>query len=141
MTDFTSSDATEVALVIPFTLDAMGNIVTTTQQELIWSNRVRSAIGTRLTERVMRPSYGTTIGKSLFNTGSFMEAAIGTEVSRVFHEYLPLLTLSSVSNTYDEVSGILTSEISYQLPNKKEVTTEIGTVVVSTTNPPYEEYK
>jgi phage baseplate assembly protein W len=141
MADLTRSEATEVALVVPFILDAMGNIVTTTQQEIIWSNRVRSALGTRLTERVMRPSYGTTIGKSLFGTGSAMESAIETEVSRVFHEYLPLLTLSSVSNSYDEVSGHLTSEITYQLPNKQVVTTEIGTVVVSTTNPPYEEYK
>jgi phage baseplate assembly protein W len=141
MADLTRSEATEVALLVPFTLDATGNIITTTQQEIIWSNRVRSAIATRLTERVMRPSYGTTLGKSLFGTGSAMEGAVETEISRVFHEYLPLLTLSSVSNTYDEVSGLLTSNISYQLPNNEVVTTEIGTVVVSTTNPPYEEYK
>ena len=129
----------EVALVVPFTLDGNGNIVTTNNQSQIWSNRVRALIGTRLGERVMRPEYGAKIGEALFNTVGSMSDIVTREVNRVFGEYLPLLTLSEVSVNHNELTNELIVNISYQLPNATTATTQVGVVVVSTTNPLYEE--
>lgn len=135
----TINTANEVALVLPFSLDSNGNIVTTSNQSQIWSNRVRALIGTRLGERVMRPEYGTKLGESLFNTVSSMSDVVTREVTRVFHEYLPLLTLSDVKINHNTTTNELIVDITYQLPNTTATTTQVGIVTVSSTNPVYEE--
>jgi len=130
---------TEKALVMPFSLDAAGNIRTTSDQESIWATRVRIAISTLLGERVQRPTYGTRVGAYGLDTISSMEEIIQKEVNRVFSQELPLLTLSSVEVTHDEKGNKLTATVLYSLPNKTEITTQVGIMVVSNTNPPYEE--
>jgi phage baseplate assembly protein W len=129
----------EIALQIPFSLDGNGNIVVTSDQATIWSNRVRSAVGTALGERVMRPTYGTDIPGLLFDTVSSMEEGITNEVGRVFSASLPLLTLNAVDIVHDERDNTVTAEINYSLPNNKDVTTIVGNITVSLFNPPYEE--
>jgi phage baseplate assembly protein W len=130
---------TEVALVLPFMVDGNGNIITTNNQNQIWSNRVKTLIGTRLGERVMRPEYGAKIGESLFNTVGSMSDIVTREVNRVFQEYLPLLTVSDISIDHNTNTNELRIDISYQLPNTSTTTTQVGVMVVSNINPPYEE--
>jgi phage baseplate assembly protein W len=129
----------EVALKLPLSLDESGNLRIATTQKDIWADRVRIALGTRITERVMRPDYGTTIGAALFETVSITSEAITKEIRRVFHEQFSLLTLTSVVPSYNEASSTLTITVIYLLPNKEEVVTEIGVVTVSSTASPFEE--
>jgi len=129
----------EISLALPFSLDSSGNIRVTSDQATIWSNRVRSAVGTALGERVMRPNYGTEVPRLLFDTVSAMEEGISLEVGKVFSASLPLLTLNSVVSLHNEFTNTLTAEINYSLPNKKDATTVVGNITVSLTNPPYEE--
>jgi phage baseplate assembly protein W len=136
MAEITSS---EVALKLPLSLDKSGNLVLATSQEEIWADRVRIALGTRLGERVMRPSYGTTIGESLFDTVTTTSEAVTKEVQRVFHEQFTLLSLKSVTPSFNELASTLTITIVYLLPNKNEVVAEVGIVTVSDTSAPFEE--
>jgi phage baseplate assembly protein W len=130
----------EKALVFPFTLDPnTGNIMVTTDQNAIWNQRVKMAIETLMGERAMRPTYGTTIPASTFNTVSNMENAISKQINRLFIEQLPLLSFVSVTTSHDLVNNMLSAEVTYKLPNNKETTTAVGVMVVSDTNPPYEE--
>jgi phage baseplate assembly protein W len=130
---------TEIALSFPFSLDTLGNLNISFSQDKIWADRVKMAIGTTIGERVMRPEYGTQIANAAFNTGSFMESTITKEIEKVFNDLLPLLKLIDVSFQYTAVTNTLVSTIVYELPNKKEATVEVGVVVVSTNNSPYEE--
>jgi phage baseplate assembly protein W len=130
---------TEIALAVPFALDSKGNILVNNNQSQIWSNRVRALIATRVGERVMRPEYGSKIGESLFNTIGSMSDIVTREVNRVFNEYLPLLTLSNVAVSHNVLTNELLVDISYQLPNTTTTTTQVGILVVSNTNPIYEE--
>jgi phage baseplate assembly protein W len=129
----------EVSLSLPFSLDKLGNISVTTDQNTIWADRVKIAVGTSLGERVMRPEYGTSIAAAVFNTGSFMENTVHKEIERIFNDSLPLLALNDVSFEYSEPTNTLMVTVVYELPNKIETTTQIGVVVVSTSNTPYEE--
>jgi phage baseplate assembly protein W len=131
--------ADEVALTMPFSVDKFGNLSVTADERIIWSNKVRMAIGTTINERVMRPEYGTSIAIALFDTGSFMENTVKSEIERTFHDSLPLLTLNDISLEFTSSTNTLTVNVVYELPNKKEATTEVGIVVVSTNNSPYEE--
>lgn len=130
---------TEIALAVPFALDGKGNILVNNNQPQIWSNRVRALIATRVGERVMRPEYGSKIGESLFNTIGSMSDIVTREVNRVFNEYLPLLTLANVAVSHNVLTNELLVDISYQLPNTTTTTTQVGILVVSNTNPIYEE--
>lgn len=129
----------EHALIMPFSIDPSGNIRVTSDQGTIWSTRVRVAVGTIIGERIMRPEYGTKIGAASFETVSTMEETIRREVNRVFSEQLPLLTLKDIELNHNERTNTLTAEITYELPNRTLATTKAGIMVVSSTNPPYEE--
>jgi phage baseplate assembly protein W len=130
----------EVALKLPLSLSG-GNLVLATTQNEIWADRVRIALGTRLGERVMRPNYGTKIGVALFDTVSVTTEIVKKEVSRVFHEQFPLLELTTIDSTFNEVTNTLTVTVVYLLPNKEEITTEVGVVTVSDTHAPFEEIR
>jgi phage baseplate assembly protein W len=129
----------EVALVLPMSIDSSGSLVTTTNENTIWANRLKIAIGTRISERVMRPSYGTRIGESVFSTTDSLEEVVRRDIFKLFSEYFPLLTLTEIKTDFVETTGQLFIEVIYQLPNKKDAATTVGVMVVSSTNPPYEE--
>ena len=84
--------ASEKAISLPFSIDTSGSIGTTTEQSKIWTDRVRSVLGTSLRERVMRPTFGTLIPFSLFNNVENAVEEIRDEVTRAFDRYLQLLT-------------------------------------------------
>ena len=128
----------EVALKLPLSLSD-GNLVISTTQNEIWADRVRIALGTRLGERVMRPNYGTKIGAAMFDTVSSTTDIVTKEVSRVFHEQFPLLEITTINSTFNEILNSLTITVVYLLPNKEQATTEVGIVTVSDTNAPFEE--
>ena len=132
-------NTSEIALKLPLSVDKSGNFVIATTQNQIWADRVRIALGTRLGERVMRPNYGTKIGEALFDTVSATTDIVNKEIYRVFHEQFSLLEITSIDSTFNEISSILTITVIYLLPNKEQVTTEVGIVTVSDTNAPFEE--
>lgn len=129
----------ESAMSLPFSIDGYGNISKTSNQSEIWEARVKSAIGTAIGERVMRPGYGTRIPELFFDTQDALDAGIKKEVGAVFDSYLPLLTLNDVSVVYDDLFGEMTATISYSLPNQTVTTTSVSIVTINKTNPPYEE--
>lgn len=132
--------ANEVALVLPFSLNPLtGSIITTNNQDQIWEDRVRMAVQTGLGERVMRPAYGTKIPSALFDTITGFETTLTNELNKIFVEQLPLLELVTIEPNHSVKDNRLSVSITYKLPNNNETTTKIGVMVVSDTNPPYEE--
>lgn len=129
----------EVALSLPFSVDPYGSIKTTTDQPKIWADRVRSVLGTTLRERVMRPTMGTIIPFSLFNSEESAIAEIRAEVSKAFGEQLQLLTLEKVNVTSDSYTNVLNIEVIYGLPNNEIVSTIVGLVLIDGAKPIYEE--
>jgi phage baseplate assembly protein W len=129
----------EVTLSIPFAVNPYGAIETTVNQPKIWADRVRSVLGTTLRERVMRPTMGTIIPFSLFNSEESATAEIRAEVSKAFGEQLKLLTLEKVNVTSDQYTNVLTIEVIYGLPNNDVVSTIVGLVRIDGANPIYEE--
>lgn len=129
----------EKAISLPFLIDPYGRVASTQSQSKIWSDKVKSVLGTTLRERVMRPNFGTLIPYSLFNTETTAVSEIETEVTKAFVEQLSLLTLEKVNVTNDQYTNVLTIEVIYALPNDEVVSTVIGLVLIQGTKPIYEE--
>jgi phage baseplate assembly protein W len=135
----TDLNASEYAISLPFTIDGYGNILKTSSQVEIWEDRVKSAIGTAFGERVMRSNYGTKIPEIFFDTQDTLTTGIKKEVSVVFANYLPILTLIDVLVRYDELEGTTTADVFYSLPNQTTTTTSVNIVTINKSIPPYEE--
>ena len=129
----------EVAISLPFTISSYNKISTSNEQPKIWADRVRSAIGTLLKERVMRPRYGTSVPSQLFDTQEDVSLKISTEIERVFFENLPSLSLSDIIVDFNESENVIYVEVTYEIPNQTEQVTRVGLAVLSGNNPIYEE--
>jgi phage baseplate assembly protein W len=129
----------EIALSLPFSLNAYGGIAVATEQSKIWADRVRSVLGTTRRERVMHPEIGTLIPFALFNTETSAESQVETEIGKAFSSQLNLLRLDDVVITHDEFTNTMTVEVIYALPNNEVVSTVVGLALVNGANPIYEE--
>jgi phage baseplate assembly protein W len=129
----------EIAISLPFRVDAYGKIAVSTDQQKIWADRVRSILGTALKERVMQPLIGTEIPYAVFNTAEDAAILIERETQDAFRLQLPLLTLQSVTTSIDDSTGIINVVTVYGLPNKVQVETVIGIAYIQGNRPIYEE--
>jgi phage baseplate assembly protein W len=124
----------DIAIALPFSISAYGKVSSTTSQDKIWADRIRSAVGTALNERIMRPGYGTSIPYELFNNQDDVTAKIKSEVSRVFGSQLSPVTLLSTDVTYDKYTNTSTVEIVYSTPNRNTNSVSIGFAAISGNN-------
>jgi phage baseplate assembly protein W len=129
----------ETSISLPFKVTSYGSIGVTTDQSKIWSDRVRSVVGTNIRERLMNPEFGTLVPEAFMQTSDDAEATIQTEVERAFAKYLGPLTLESVETVFDDYSTTLSVTITYSLPNSEQTSTTIGIVTVPATLPPIQE--
>jgi phage baseplate assembly protein W len=127
------------AIALPFSIDSYGKVSSTQSQSKIWSDRVKSVLGTSLRERVMRPNFGTLIPYTLFNSETEATAQIQSEVEKAFAQQLDLLTLQQTNVTSDIYTSTLNVEVIYGLPNDEVTSTLIGLVFSQGANPIYEE--
>ncbi|MFZ4583133.1 MAG: GPW/gp25 family protein, partial [Paludibacter sp.] len=86
----------------------------TTDEKKIWQDRVVLVVMTRLTERVMRPTFGSTVGDSVFESEETAESMIQQAVAAGFSQWLKPLTLTKVTITVDPADGYLLATVQYR---------------------------
>lgn len=130
----------EVSISFPFLIDEFGNVAKTSDPSKIWSDRVRAVIATTAGERVMRSDFGTDLAKGIFDTRSVMEEKVHTEITTAFQLHLDSLSLLGIEISFDDISNVLSAEVSYSLPNRAIETVDavIGKVFISGNNRPNE---
>jgi hypothetical protein len=126
-----SAKVSEAAISFPFRIDGQGNVAKTTSQELIWSDRVKGAVGTIRGQRLFRSTYGTGISAAYMDTINEMATAIEEEIIRVFTAEFPTLTLDTVRVEFKEEANILDVDIQYQLPNQQSTQTKVGLAYIN----------
>jgi len=136
MTDINVSEST---ITLPFKINEFGKVATNNSQEKIWADRVRSAIGTAIGERVMRPGYGTSISDIVLGDAERGAELLKDQVQLAFTRDLSLLELSSTEVSFSEAQSSLTVEIIYSLPNQQVQTVTMGFAKLSGNYPIIEE--
>lgn len=129
----------EKAIALPFSIDPYGKVSTTSEQSKIWADKVRSVVGTTIKERVMRPTFGSTVAFGVFDSQSAAEQEIKTSVAEVFSTQLETLTLQEVTTSFDDYTSTVNATVTYSLPNDIVLSTTIGLVTIVGNNPPIEE--
>jgi hypothetical protein len=129
----------ETAISLPFSIDAYGAVTAATTQDKIWSDRVRSVLGTNFNERIMRPTFGGLVPSVFMETVDHATTMLEVEVRTTFATQLPSLTLQSVDIVYDEYSDSMNVSVLYSLPDEKIASTTIALITVDGTNPANQE--
>jgi len=133
------SRVSEYVISLPFKIDDFGNVATATSQNKVWADRVRSAIGTGLGERVMKANYGTKIPVNFFENVQLVSESIKEEVNQAFLKSLPELELNETIVVIEESLGIVNAEINYSLPNREQTAITIGIARINPNRPLEEE--
>jgi phage baseplate assembly protein W len=134
-----SKGISEKAITLPFSISSYGRVSDTTSSEKIWADKVRSAVGTLVKERIMRPRFGTKVPMHVFDNQSELAQKIKDEVKSVFASYLEQLTLSDVVIAIDDVNSTVSAEIIYSIPGKTETSLNIGLANLTGNSPINEE--
>ncbi len=120
------------AITLPFSFDSSGAVAYTQDEKKIWQDRVVLVLMTRLNERVMRPTFGSEVKDSLFETEEAATTMIKKATSVAFSRWLPQLELLGVSTTVDPVDGYIVVEVIYRYsPRENEQRVKIKTAILS----------
>lgn len=119
------------AIALPFSFDANGGIFSTNDQKKIMQDRVVLAIMTLVSERVMRPAFGTRTRGATFENNSSAITLIKQEVAQGFTKMLPYLSLIDVDASISQDDGHLDVSITYKYgssQNPETVTVKTDTL-------------
>jgi len=131
----------ESAIALPFRFTAAGNVQIETSQSAIWSDRVKSALGTIQGQRLLYSDFGTKIPATAWDTRTVMQEVISDEVSSMFLSLFPTLILDEVNISVDEKNNTIYADVVYRLPNQEVIRTQTGIAALSGIYPIYEENK
>jgi len=131
----------ELAIALPFSIDAFGQVAATSDQSKIWADRVRAVLGTALNERIYRPEFGCAVASGVYENEEYILSTIEQEIQEAFGAFLPLLSLDEVEVTIDEFTRVITAEVQYSTPGGADYITKVGIATVQGTDPIVEEMK
>jgi phage baseplate assembly protein W len=130
--------ATVVTVSLPFRVSE-GKVVDTSDYKKIWDDRVRTVLLTTKFERVNRPTFGAEVKSALMENSSGLDSAektVADTVSEAFSAWLLPLTVKKVTSTFRFQEGTMNVLVTYQLPNKEEVSTAVNSLTISGDSPP-----
>jgi phage baseplate assembly protein W len=130
----------ERAIILPFSVNASGSILSSSDQKEIFQSRVVSAVMTEIGERVFRPTYGGTVKTALFESEADASSIVSNSIKDVFNKYLGNLSLLNVLTSIDQQQGILSVTIDYALPNKDKAQVSFKTGTLDRTGKVIQEY-
>ena len=115
------------AIVFPFQLDSFGRVVTTSDSNKIYMDRLLTLLSTMVYERPMKNGYGTNLARALYETYNRSDLAIREAIERAVAIFLPEIELESLSVSQANEDGISTVDLSVILPDNSIESISINT--------------
>jgi phage baseplate assembly protein W len=119
---FRMAERRDVEIRVPFAIGTSGGISTTTDPATQAAQHLISVIGTSLTERVMRPSYGTSAQATLFDADDPSDQAVlASEIQEAARTWAPDLEVLRVdSRSIGTNDGRLEFAVQFRLEGQVE---------------------
>jgi len=112
------------AISLPFSFDVNGAVAYTEDPKKIIQDRVVIVVMTLLSERVMRPGFGTNVRGKVFENSSNLTNVLEQEISVGFATWLPSLTFVSAKVSLDSTgTSYVNVEYNYGLGTASDVVT------------------
>lgn len=110
--------AYQTAITLPFAFDSYGSVAYTADEKKIWQDRVVLVCMTSLNERIMRPTFGTTVASTVFENINDSISLIQQTIGGAFAKFLPSLSLQKVKGSVDPADGNIVIEVFYRYNDK-----------------------
>ena len=114
---------TQSVISVPFSFNASGGISYTQDEKKIWQDRVLLVVMTTLKERIMRPTFGTSVSTAAFQPEEDALALIKQQINIAFSTWLTSLTLVDVVSTVEPSEGTIYIDIVYKYGISKQAET------------------
>lgn len=102
----------------PFGVDPQGRIAFTADPRQQLQARIRTVIGTNLSERVMRPTYGVPMIDYLFESDDSTSASqLTSDIRTAVETFEPGVVLNDVEATFGQGDGLIGLDVSYATSN------------------------
>ncbi len=124
---------------VPFRFNEFGQVESSVTESKYWKDQILLTIMTRFGERLFRPSFGSGIGDTLFESeDTAAETAVRT-LNTAFSTWLPRLVLTEIDPQFDSETGFLEISIQYVLPSGESDTITLNTAILNRTGDIIEE--
>ena len=119
------------AISLPFSFDADGRVANTSDQNKIIQDRIVLVLMTNLTERIMRPYFGSFIRYSNFENPSQATSIVKEAATSAFNNWLSYLTLLDVE-AFIDTDGLLNINLRYKNgPSNSPQTVSVKTAIIN----------
>lgn len=120
------------AISLPFAFTEYGAVGATEDPAKIWQDRVAAAVMTGLGERVMRPTFGSEVGKAVGESVNDAIVIVRQSIEVAFGRWLKDLSLLGVSGYIDPYDDYLVIQIKYNYRAQNLIQTlNIKTAILS----------
>lgn len=111
--------STEVSVAInyPYTLNIDGKVITSSDSNKIYLDRVLTLLSTNVGQRPMLPDYGCDIYHALFENDNNIEQAVNQAVRSAIGSWLPAIQVMEVLVGQPNEDGISNVEIRLKFPD------------------------
>ena len=127
------------SISVPFKFNEFGEVASNINESDYWKNQILLTLMTRFGERVMRPSFGSSIGEAIFEPMESVGEVAVRAINNAFSVWLPTLTLNEVSPELDEDENSVMVTVNYTLPSGKSDTITLNTAIFNRTGDILEE--
>jgi len=119
------------AITLPFGFDASGGVSYAVDEQKIWQDRVAIVVLTKLRERVMRPTFGSSVPNVVFENLSTGFTLAKQAIESSFTTWLPQLRLVSVTGEVDESASAIYIQITFKYREENEATVRLKTAILN----------
>lgn len=119
------------AITLPFGFDASGGVSYAVDEQKIWQDRVAIVVLTKLRERVMRPTFGSSVPNVVFENLSAGFTLAKQAIESSFTTWLPQLRLVSVTGEVDESASAIYIQITFKYREENETTVRLKTAILN----------
>ena len=105
------------AIAYPFNLDSFGRIVSTTDSNKVYLDRVLTLLSTMVYTRPIKTGYGADVSRSLYETYNRYDVAIAESIERAMGVFLPEVQIEDLRITEPDGEGVSTVDLTVILPD------------------------
>ena len=105
------------AINYPFTLDSLGKIVSTSDDNKIYLDKIMTLLSTMVGQRPMQPMYGTDILRALYECGEDYDLALRDAINRAMATFLPAVSVNYITIEEPDNTGVSKVTITFSFPD------------------------
>jgi phage baseplate assembly protein W len=105
------------AIKFPFQFDSFGKVISTSDSDTIYRERILTLVSTVVLNRPMRPTYGTDVPRAIYENGGDANNSVPIAINRAIATFLPAVKVAAIDIVGPNETGAMSIDILVELPS------------------------